>query len=332
MSTSGQLARPPQVSIVVPTCADPERVLRCIDGILSCEYPQIEIVVVENRPTGSGTRDRVAAEHGEDRRIRVIDALEPGLSRARNAGLAEASGELVAFVDDDVVVDRDWLRATVQAFERTGADCVTGRIVAQSLESEGARLFDQLASFEKNDGPRLFHRSTGAELGPLFPYAAGMFGSGGNTALRTSIARALGGFDTVLGAGTPALGGEDLDLFVRLLLRGHSIYHEPASIVFHEHPSALEDVRARAFSYGAGLTAMLSAQLAAGPRMPLLRAIPLGIAYAIDPRSRKNAGRSHSYPPQLRRLEWLGMLAGPGLWIKSRWRSRRRARGPGRPR
>jgi O-antigen biosynthesis protein len=195
--------------------------------------------------------------------------------------------------------------------------------VPLSLGNSEQALFDEFAGFGKGLETRTFELGGGRLEGPLFPYAAGTFGSGANTAIRTSIARALGGFESTLGAGTPARGGEDLDMYVRLLLRGERLVYEPSAIVFHEHPSDREGVRQRAFGYGVGLTAMLTRQLVTGPRLPLLRAIPAGIRHGLDPASRKNAGRSATYPRALTALERLGMAYGPIAYASSARAARR---------
>jgi GT2 family glycosyltransferase len=255
--------------------------------------------------------------------VRIIDVPRPGLSNARNAGIGVARGEIVAFVDDDVVVDERWAHTVVGAFDDPSVGCVTGLIVPLSLGTREQALFDEFAGFGKGTEPQAFDLAAGRRDGTLFPYAAGTFGSGANTAIRTSIARALGGFDCRLGAGTPARGGEDLDMYVRLMLRGERLVYEPSAIVFHEHPDNREGVRERAFGYGVGLTAMLTRQLVAGPRLRLLRAIPAGIRHALDPRSRKNAGRSATYPRALTALERLGMAFGPIAYALSSRADRR---------
>ena len=138
------------------------------------------------------------------------------------------------------------------------------------------------------------------------------------------MALCLGGFDVKLGAGTAARGGEDLDMYIRLLLAGETIVYEPAAVLFHEHPSDRRGLRRRAFDYGVGLTAMLTKQLHSGPRLALLRAAPAGVGYLLDPRSRKNASRGAGYPRALTMLEGLGMLLGPLAYALSAYRSRAR--------
>jgi GT2 family glycosyltransferase len=320
--SSLQTLRRPGLSVIVATCANAARTVRCVGALLACGYEDLDVIVVENRPARSRVEAALAAAFPSEERVRVIAVPRPGLSAARNAGIAQARGEIVAFIDDDVVVDGRWAHTVTRAFDDQSVACVTGLIMPLSLGTTAQALFDEFAGFGKGLQSRTFE--LGAEpRAPLFPYAAGAFGSGANTAIRTSIARAMGGFETKLGAGTAARGGEDLDLYVRLLLRGKRLVYEPSAIVFHEHPADSAGVRERAFGYGVGLTAMLTRQLVTGPRLRLLRAIPAGMRYALDPTSRKNASRSNSYPWTLTALERLGMAFGPVAYALSARAARR---------
>src|SRR6202008_2608445 len=72
-----------------------------------------------------------------------------------------------------------------------------------------------------------------ADLPDLFPFRVGVYGSGANLAIRADRYWALGGFDEALGTGTAARGGEDLDLFLRLILAGQPLVYEPAAYLRH---------------------------------------------------------------------------------------------------
>ena len=162
--------------------------------------------------------------------------------------------------------------------------------------------------------------STREQHGPLFPYAAGEFGSGANTAVLASAARAIGGFDVRLGAGTPAWGGEDIDLYLRMLQAGGALVYEPSALICHDHPDRPERLRSEAFHYGIGLTAMLAKHAVLGAeRRDMLRRFGGGVRHILDPESRKNAGKqSGGYPRGLDVLERAGMLLGPAAYVRSR--------------
>jgi GT2 family glycosyltransferase len=320
----GVLARrwsPPStpVSVVVTTCCNARPLERCLRSLWACDYEDLEVIVVENRPGSGATRRMLMTCFGASPKVRYVEEPRAGLSRARNAGLAVARGELVAFVDDDTIVDSDWIHRFVEQFEWSKhVDCVTGLILPLELETESQVLIEQFAGFGKGFRRRTYQLRESANGTRVYPYAPGAIGSGANTILRRSVALQLGGFDTTLGAGTPAEGGEDLDLYLRLLLRGHTIAYEPSAIVWHEHPDGPQKLRSQVFRYGVGLGATFAKQLLRGPaRGELLRAVPAGVRYATDPQSRKNAAKAGGYP---RRLDWLeraGILTGPAAYALS---------------
>src|SRR5262249_25581570 len=104
------------LSIVVSTCANPETTIDCVRTILAAVRERFEVIVVENRPEASPVAAALAAAFPGDERVRYVEERRPGLSSARNAGLAAAQGELVAFTDDDVHVDECWDTAVRMAF------------------------------------------------------------------------------------------------------------------------------------------------------------------------------------------------------------------------
>ncbi len=312
------------ISVVIPTCAGGSVLVRCVRSVLGCEYGNIEVIVVDNRPK-EGTTETILTEHfADDPRVRYAQETRRGSSYTRNKGLELANGELVAFADDDTVVDRGWLRAIANAFA-SEVSCVTGLILPLAIDTPTQAIFEQFAGFGKGLQHRCFQLSDKLD-DPLFPYAAGTFGSGANTAMRKSVAMRLGGFDPKLGAGTTACGGEELDLYIRLLLAGEKIVYSPAAVLFHEHPSDAKGLRRRVFNYGVGLTAMLTNQALKGPKLALLRATPAGIGHMLNSHSRKNAPRGADYPRTLTVLERLGMLVGPLAYAVSARRSRLTAR------
>lgn len=303
----------PLVSVVIPTCSRPEALAACLRSVLDSDYENFEVIVVENRPYSSATARMLATRFSDETRISYVEELPPGAARARNAGLARAEGELVAFADDDIVVDPRWMRASVEAMLCAhDVACVAGLILPLELESDSQLLMEQFASFGKGFQRKLFRLPDSQRENPLFPYTPGAIGSGASTMMRTRVARELGGFDIVLGPGTPASGGEDLEIFLRVLRAGYAVAYEPGAMVWHRHPDGMRRLRRQVYDYGVGLGALLAKQVIAGPdRRGFVRAVPAGVRYLRDPESRKNAGKPADYPRLLTWLERLGLLVGP---------------------
>lgn len=252
-SIMGGQARP--FSVVLCTRERPDDLRVALASVLRQDYaPGFEVVVVDNAPVTSATKDAVAAL-GDDR-VRVVTEATPGLSHARNAGLAATRHEWVAFTDDDVVADRWWLRGLARGFTRGGADvaCVTGLVPTGELRTAPQSWFDQRIGWGTALGPRAYSlRNPPADL-PYFPFQVGRYGTGANFATLRETAIGIG-FDPYLGAGTPSKGGEDLDYFFRVIARGGTLVYEPSSFVWHRHRDTRQALESQAVGYGRGLTA-----------------------------------------------------------------------------
>ena len=322
------LADAPPLSIIVATRERPASLARCLDSLLALDYPSAEIIVVDNAPLTCETAELVTTRYAG----RVAYATEPrrGLANAHNRGLAAATGEVIAFTDDDVVVDREWAAALVEAFRlRPRAACVTGLIMPAELETRPQAMLERRGAFAK--GFRLTeHHAEVWGTHPLFPFTAGRLGSGANMAFRADVLRAVGGFDPALGTGTAARGGDDLLAFFRTAVHGHSIVYQPAALVWHHHRKEPGALPRQAFGYGVGLGAYLAAAVAREPRtvFSLLRKLPSGTLYALRD-SRPDAVDPAAWPAKLARLERYGLLCGPAAYARSRWRERPRRGGTG---
>lgn len=321
------LADPPSVSVVIGTRDRPEQLSICLGSVRTLDYPAYEIIVVDNVPSNDATAELVRAMMGGDApEVRYVREDEPGLSAARNRGLAESKGSVVAFTDDDVFVDAHWLAHLVAGFSRAdNVACVTGNVFPREMETPAQSLFEDFGGFSKGFRRRVFDRSGQGATGRLYPYTAGMFGTGANFAFRTEVLRRMGGFDPALSVGTPARGGEDLAAFFGIISRGYRLVYEPAAVVFHSHRRDYPGLKNQIRGYGVGLTAYLTKCLLEDPRRVahLLLRIPEGISFASKHVLPPNGKRTAHYPGDLTRAELLGMAYGAFAYI---WSRRQRSR------
>jgi len=309
-------------SVVVATCNRPVELSGCLRSLLAQTHPPTLIVVVDDAPGGELTPAIVAryARHGP---LRYVEGTRLGLAAAHNRGLREVTTPLVAFTDDDVVADEHWLKRLAEAFASApDVGCVTGKIVAYELTTRAQVLLEGYAGFDKGATRCVFDLGANRPADPLFPFAAGKLGSGANMAFARAALIAQGGFDPALGAGTRAMGGDDLAAFFEVLQRGHSLVYEPMAIVRHRHPRDLRALKRQVYGYGVGLTAYLTKCVLDRPRLlgSATRRLPAAASHVLSTASTKNARLPAGYPPELVRLERLGMLAGPFAYVASRRR------------
>ncbi|HEY4570450.1 MAG TPA: glycosyltransferase, partial [Kribbella sp.] len=314
-----------QTSVTVAVCTRnrPETLRSCLAELQSLVYPHLEILIVDNAPSDDGTEQVVRAAMTANPRIRYVREPRPGLSCARNRAIIEAKGEVLAFTDDDVAVDPLWVDGLVDAFRTADTWCVTGLVPTAILDGPFEGYFDARVNWGDRCDSRRYDLGSSRVEDALYPFSAGIFGTGANFACRTQVLRDLRGFDEALGAGTLTAGGEDLDIFVRILFAGGAIQYEPRAIVWHKHRADLANLEQQMYSHGTGMSAFLSKQLADPKhRWALLSRVPTGARkLAVAMRSTKTTlGWADQLAPGLLRKELRGMAAGPLLYRRARRR------------
>jgi O-antigen biosynthesis protein len=323
------LSSAPYVTVIVPTRDRPERLRECLTSVLSCDYPEgkYEILVVDNDSADFRTRD-VVEELGERSPVRYLYERQSGSASARNRALPEADGELLLFTDDDTTVDRFWMAELVTGFE-DGIDAVTGLLFPRRLDTPARLWFEEYGGFSRGFVERTFDLARDWPAGePLYPFTAGIFGTGNSMSFRRTALASIGGFDPALGNGTPALGGVDSEVLLRTVLLTHRLRYRPAAIAYHDHRAEYDALKRQIFAYGSGLTAYYLKTISTNPRaLPaFVAAVPRGIKFMLSPTSSMNYRKTSGYPPELTRAELRGMLYGPIGYVKSRQKY-----GPHRP-
>lgn len=308
--------RLPAVSVIVTASPDHAALERCLRSLLKCDYDDFEVLVVDNGPTSSEVARMLVSRFPGELRLRYVEAPCSSTCVARNAGLARAEAEVVAFTDSDAVVDPLWLRASVEALvSNEGIACVTGYSAPRDIEGEIRFLSEPLGDGLRR---RIYRLPDCHTENPLLLYTAGGLGPGTGLVMLTEVAREVGGFDAALGPATPACGGEQIDLLARVLRSGYALSYEPNAIIWREHPVRAGRRRSQVYRHGVGLGAVIGKRLIVGPgRRDWLRAIPAAVRYSRDPAPRPHLDQPGGYPRRLRWLMRLGMLVGPLAYLLS---------------
>jgi len=314
----------PSVTAAICTRDRPDDVRRCLASLLAVRdaaggVGAFEILLVENAPSSSDTAVVIDGAPGVRRCVEPM----PGLDFARNRALAEATGEVIAFLDDDVVVDAGWFGGVIEALtENPDAACITGLVLPAELAHEAQVIFERRGGFRR--GCRKLRYAGPVQPGnPLFPAGAGIFGAGCNMAFRRQALIELGGFDEALDTGPPLPGGGDLDAFYRVLRAGHPLVYEPSMLVFHRHRRDSEGLCRQYRSWGAGMMAFVAKTWKADPseRWKLERLVGWWLSAQL--RELKQAARGLGpVPTRMVLAEFAGGLNGLlGTYRRSQRRS-----------
>ncbi|HEY6156609.1 MAG TPA: glycosyltransferase [Gemmatimonadales bacterium] len=214
----------PRVSVVVCTYNGARTIRDCLDALSRLDYPDYEVIVVDD---GSSDATGVIARQYD---CRLIQTENRGLANARNTGLAAATGEIIAYLDDDAYPDSDWLTYLAATFLRTGYAGVGGPNIAPP-----------------GDGPiaECVARAPGGPVHVLVTDREAEHIPGCNMAFRKSCLEAIGGFDPQF-----RTAGDDVDVCWRLQERGWTLGFHPAAMVWHHRRNSLRTYWRQQIGYG----------------------------------------------------------------------------------
>jgi GT2 family glycosyltransferase/DNA-binding beta-propeller fold protein YncE len=217
----------PRVSVIVCAYNAEDTLEDNLRALESLTYPDFEIIVVND-----GSRDCTSEIAHAHVHVRVIDVPNGGLSAARNIGLAQATGEIVAYTDADTRPDRDWLTYLVQPF-----------LTSDVVGSGGPNVVPA-------DDPPMAQSIARAPGGPthvLLDDRTAEHVPGCNMAFRREALLAIGGFNAIY-----LRAGDDVDVCWRLQARGWKIGFAASALVWHHHRSSIKAYWRQQVGYGEG--------------------------------------------------------------------------------
>jgi len=214
----------PRVSVVVCTYNGSRTISECLDALTRLDYPDYEVIVVDDGSTDG------AAAIARRYACRLIQTENRGLSSARNAGLGAATGEIVAYLDDDASPDPHWLTYLAATFLSSSHAGVGGPNVAPP-----------------GDGPiaECVARAPGGPVHVLLTDREAEHIPGCNMAFRKACLEAIGGFDPRF-----RVAGDDVDVCWRLQERGWTLGFSPAAMVWHHRRNSLYAYWKQQIGYG----------------------------------------------------------------------------------
>ena len=243
-----------KVSVVICTRDRAEELSRCLASLpLQSRVPD-QVVVVDNASRDDGRTRAAALAAGVD----YVREDRPGLDIARNRGVRAATGDIVAFTDDDVRLHPRWLERLTAAFDADGVMAVTGLVLPAELETAAQLHFETYWGFGRGYRPidfgADFFRTDRTHGCPAWE-----IGAGANMAFRRETFRRAGLFDERLDVGAAGCSG-DSEYWHRVLFHGGVCRYEPAAVAFHYHRRDFAGLSQQIFAYMRGHAAALLVQ------------------------------------------------------------------------
>ena len=215
----------PTVSIIIITRNRPVLLQYCLEHVLAQPYPYKEIIVVDS--SSNNESERVVAQYPEVLSVRLYGQRN-NMPQARNEGINISSGEIIAFIDDDAIVEPGWLDALIDTYRDETVGAVGGRIIQMpkphcdlitdspilSVRPSGRVIIENLGSFSTEQ----------VEVDWLL---------GCNMSFRRTVLELVGGFDPGY---TLTNTREDIDLSFRVKRAGWRVVFNPAMAVVHYSP------------------------------------------------------------------------------------------------
>ena len=270
------------ISIIICTYNREKYIRPLLESIAKNDYPttDYEIVLVDNNCTDNthGVCEQFAAAHKEVA-FRYVIEPEQGLSAARNKGIKEAKGDIIIYVDDDALVDTDYIRQYAEHFATYPETMAAGGPIEPLYESKEPSWMSPytkaLLTAWMNYGTQVRE------------YPNGRYPGGGNAAYRKEVFERVGLFNTELGRkGNLLLASEEKDIFDKMKALGMKVLYLPAPVLHHCIPQTKleedyfnrltlqigrsERMRTRAISKGKYLSRLASEVVKWGGTLALL--------------------------------------------------------------
>ncbi|BBO77662.1 hypothetical protein DSCW_50790 [Desulfosarcina widdelii] len=188
----------------------------------------IELIVVDNGSTDDTSEIVDSFQSSCSENVNYFCEKKAGLSSARNRGILEASKDIIAFADDDIYFDRNWVKALLKIFdEHPEVSCVGGKSIPQfeaaKPEWMNQSIFNVYGSTNSGEKEKVM-------VFPEHPY-------GLNMAFRKSVFENIGDFNPELGRIKNCLASnEEVEIFYRVNKAGFTVYYAPKAVVFHRIP------------------------------------------------------------------------------------------------
>lgn len=226
----------PMITLVVPAYNEGLVIQPAVRSLLSLDYPNYEILVVDDGSTDDTYEKALAvARESATVPVRVISKRNGGKADALNTGMTHARGEFILNMDGDTKLSKNALRVCIRHFDNPRIGAVAGNVKVLNREN----VWSKIQALEYVEGLAMARKAQSfLRTVIIIPGPLGMF--------RKTVLQQAGGYDHDTFA-------EDCDLTLKLLMRGWQIAYEPAAIAWVETPSRLLDLLKQRYRWTRGI-------------------------------------------------------------------------------
>lgn len=215
----------PRISVIVCTYNGTATLRSCLQSLQKLRHPDFEVLLVDD-----GSTQDIAGIASAFPEVRYVRQDHAGLSVARNLGASLATGEILAYTDDDCLVDEDWLQHLAAGFDEASWVAVGGPNIPPT---------------PRNRTEAIVSAAPGAPAHVLLSDAEAEHLPGCNLAIRKTALAAIGGFRPVY-----EVAGDDVDICWRLRQAGGKLRFMPGAMVWHHRRYTVEAYLRQQRGYG----------------------------------------------------------------------------------
>jgi glycosyltransferase involved in cell wall biosynthesis len=276
-----------RASIIICTRNRSDSIAETLQALSQLEPSGSEILVVDSSEGLEKEKtEKLCRQYG----ARHIPESRRGLNIARNTGLANATGDIVAYTDDDCLPEKDWLANTLRNFSDPAVGACTGRIVQHNREGLQGGLFHgefsalqpETTQHNTEDVSGFFEEVAGQDLGLerrvfsekdiqfsvgfILSNVSNVFskhmksrapvpyciGCGASMTFRKELFKKAGNFDERFGSVAPLGACDDIEMLYRVLKSGHRLVYEPTAVVLHKQRFSVQEVFNTRYHYSFG--------------------------------------------------------------------------------
>jgi cellulose synthase/poly-beta-1,6-N-acetylglucosamine synthase-like glycosyltransferase len=235
----------PSISVIVPFLNARQTIIGCLESLLTQSYKgSIEIILVDNN-SNDGSLEEVE-RYLDEKNLKSVNMIprfsKKGVAAARNAGLKEAKGEILAFTDADCTADKNWIKDLVKGYIDNTIGAVAGGIKGYE-PGNIVEKFSSIFTLKSLPHPGVFDK---------FTLLRGGFATA-NFSVRHSVIDKIGTFDENI-----KYWSDDYDLCARIYKNGYKINYVSDALIYHHHRSNLKGLWKQAFRFGGTHSVLLS--------------------------------------------------------------------------